>query len=137
MEQQGYTIQHKDSEIHRLLSEFSNFIKLSDTLRRPLHSTRHSIITSPGPPAFCHPRRLTPVRYQMAKAEFEIVLQEDTARRSKSSWSSPLHLVQKKVGGWRPCDIYCALNARTIPGRSPVLHIYDFSTDVRYFRSYI
>jgi hypothetical protein len=68
------------------------------------HSTVHHIRTVPGPPVTCRPRRLAPDRLAIAKAKFDAMLWEGTARRSESSWSSALHIVPKKDNGWRPCE---------------------------------
>lgn len=50
-----------------------------------------------------------------------------TTRPSSSSWASPLHLARKGEHGWRPCEDYRALNARTVPDHYPVRHIIDFT----------
>ena len=91
------------------------------------HSTTLHIRTTPGPPVACRPRGLDPDRLAVAKAEFNAILQDGTARRAESTWSSALHLVPKKDSGWRPCGDYRALNARTIHERYPVPHIQDYS----------
>ena len=48
-------------------------------------------------------------------------------RRSDSPWSSPLHVVPKTDGGWRPCGDYHHLNVVTRDDHYPLPHIHDFN----------
>lgn len=66
------------------------------------HNVTHHIETK-GPPVFARPRRLTTDRFRIAKDEFDHMLELGYIRPSSSPWSSPLHMVPKKDGHWRPC----------------------------------
>ena len=50
--------------------------------------------------------------------------------RSKSSWSSPLHMVEKSDGSWRPCDDYRRLNLVTKRDMYPPPHMEDLSAQL-------
>lgn len=63
---------------------------------------RHHIVTT-GPSVAERPRRLTPEKYAVAKREFEMVMALGICQPSTSQWASPLHLVKKSSGEWRPC----------------------------------
>jgi hypothetical protein len=100
---------------------------LNTTITNP---TYHHIETN-GPPVNARPRRLNQVKYNEARKEFNTLIEQGICRPSKSNWSSPLHLVTKKDGTFRPCGDYRNLNAITVPDNYPLPFLHDFTMNLR------
>ncbi|GFX67303.1 retrovirus-related Pol polyprotein from transposon 17.6 [Trichonephila clavipes] len=92
-------ISDESTPYDHILKEYQTLTRPAGTLRYVSHSTVHHIRTTPGPPVLCRPRRIAPERIKIAKAGFEALVLEVTARRGDGSWASPLHLVPKTSEG--------------------------------------
>lgn len=134
----GQIIQHstpsvniiqENNEFHQLIKSFSDVMSASPISSKNQHNVRHFIETR-GQPVFAKARQLPPKKLKQAKDEFDQMIAQGICRPSKSSWASPLHMVAKPDGSWRPCGDYRALNAKTIPDKYPVRRIQDFTSNL-------
>ena len=78
-----------------MLDEFPKVLNTSKALPKPTHHVEHFLVTEY--------RRLDNDRLEAAKKEFTELEKQGIIRRSSSNWASPLHMVKKVDGTWRPC----------------------------------
>jgi hypothetical protein len=110
----------------RLLGEFPAVVCASKQLPPVSHDVVHHIVTH-GPPIASKLRKLDVEKLAAAKAEFKQLEEDDIIQRSTSPWSSPLHMVRKEDGSWRPCGDFRRLNLVTEPDVYPLPNMLDFA----------
>ena len=111
-----------------LLSKYPQLLTPTFKSTQPAHGIVHYIPTK-GPPIHSKARRLPPDKLAIAKKEFVEMERLGIVQKSRSPWSSPLHMV-KKTKGWRPCGDYRRLNGVSTPDRYPIPHLTDFSAQL-------
>jgi hypothetical protein len=113
------------ADVKTFLQKFPSILRTGDVKPTPTHGVEHHIHTSSHPPVFAKFRRLDPQKLQIAKAEFKRLESAGIVCRSKSPWASPLHMVPKKDGLWRPCGDYLRLNLVTTPDKYPLPNMHS------------
>ena len=112
-----------------ILAEFPAITKPTFGLKSPKHGVE-MVIETTGPPIHGRARRLPPDKHNAAKKQFMDYLADGSVRRSKSGWASPLHMVPKSNGDWRPCGDYRRLNDVTKPDCYPIPNMQDFANNL-------
>jgi hypothetical protein len=111
----------------QILDEFPAVVQPFTVSSTPMHGVEHHIETKGRPVTakFC---RLDQMKLKAAKEEFSKMLAAGIIRRSSSCWASPLHMVRKKDGSWRPCGDFRKLNLVTTEDRYPLPNMADLSS---------
>ncbi|KER21110.1 hypothetical protein T265_15162, partial [Opisthorchis viverrini] len=107
-----------------LIKEYKDLFQPSVFPTQLHHGVTHKILTT-GNPVSLSPRRLAPDKLATAKREFEHMFELCIIR---PSWASPLHMVEKTSGDWRPCGDYRAINKTTVSVKYPVPQMHDFAS---------
>jgi hypothetical protein len=113
-------------EFRDLFSEFQDVANPTGSIPVSKHGVEH-ILETTGRPVTAKFRRLDPEKFQAAKSDFLKMEKEGIIRRSRSCWASPLHMVRKADGSWRPCGDYGRLNLVTVADKYPVPNMQDLS----------
>ena len=112
-----------------LLAEFSSVLNEEGRLPPATHGVEHHIITS-GRPVTAKFRRLDSAKLKAAREEFQRLELEGIVRRSDSDWASPLHMVMKSDGTWRPCGDFRRLNIISEADCYPLPNMADITSSL-------
>ena len=115
--------------VDRLCTFYSDLFDVDNFKKPTKHRTQHHIRTS-GPPCVAKVRKLSPEKLEILRTELDKLLQLGIIYRSESEWASPVHLVQKKGGGWRITGDFRQLNHQTISDRYSIPLLSDFAGDM-------
>ncbi len=122
-----------DSAPYRsLISEYADVFKPELRQQHTVpakHGIFHHIPTN-GAPVHSRFRRLNPQKLAAAKASFTEMERMGICSKASSPWASPLHMVPKSDGSWRPCGDYRRLNLISEPDHYPMPNIADLTNTI-------
>lgn len=121
---------NKNDKFAFLFEEFKDLLDDKPSFRVKEKANVTHFIETFGQPVTSKARRLNQDKLTAAKAEFDELLRLGICRPSNSNYASPLHMVKKGNGGWRPCGDYRRLNAKTIPDQYPTPFLRDFQNNL-------
>ena len=116
-------------QITKVLENFHDIFSTDLAIRNNMessHAVKHKIITN-SPPLRSKFRRLSPDKLEIAKQVFSELEKAGICQKAASPWASPLHMVKKSDGSYRPCGDYRRLNTVTEPDHYPLPNITDIT----------
>jgi hypothetical protein len=114
----------------RVLEDFPEVVNKGRSLPPTTSKVLHHLQTT-GPPVSARFCRLDGEKFKAAQAEFAQLEKEGVVRCSTSAWASPLHMVKKSDGSWRPCGDFRRLNLVTETDRYPLPNMLDIFSRIR------
>ena len=115
--------------IQKVLDEFKDVFS-ADLAARNKRATTHTAIHrihTTSTPLRSKFRRLNPEKLKIAKAVFKDLEEAGICQKAASPWASPLHMVKKADGSYRPCGDYRRLNTVTEPDHYRLPNISDIT----------
>ena len=134
-------VDQKGDPFYQLLDSYESLTTPSFTPKDVSHGVKHYIPTN-CLPIQSKARKLHPEKLEIAKQEFQKLVDLGVCYRGKSEWSSPLMVATKPCaspctcsvkapcGGWRVCGDYRRLNNATVDDKYPVKSLMDFTTNL-------
>ena len=117
---------NKSSLLCNITSQYEEVLKVKKNSHDHLQAANMELsIKTQGEPVSQKSRKLFGERLRATREEFDKLLKDNVIRISNSCWASPLVLVRKRDGSWRPCGDYRLLNTATIPDKYPLPRIQD------------
>ncbi|GBM83304.1 Transposon Ty3-I Gag-Pol polyprotein [Araneus ventricosus] len=126
----GLTLVSNNSPFHSILLKYPNLFSTNLDPNKNKSTVTHCIETK-GLPVHARARRLNPEKLTFSKQEFNALMRHGIIRPSKSSYSSPIHFVEKSNDSWCISGDFRRLNSVTTPDRYPLPHIHDFINGLR------
>ena len=113
-------VEHKQ-QLETLLRKYRKTVALHGEPLGFTHLTQHHIHLKPGTqPIYTPAYRIPHSRKAMVHATIEEMLSQGIIQPSMSPWNSPLFLIPKKDGTFRPVIDFRKVNTVTEPDRSPM-----------------
>ncbi len=102
------------------MDQYGQAIALPEELLGVATQVTHHIAFQPNTqPTYVPSCRLPHSQKQVAQQKVDELLKEGVIEESHSPWNSPLFLVPKKDGSYRPVIDFHKINALTVPGSLP------------------
>ena len=116
-------------DLKSTLEKFSDIFceNLTDKVTSKIGQKFKHKITTTCQPIKSKFRRLDPNKLEIAKKVFNEMEQAGICQKASSPWASPLHMVPKPDGSFRPCGDYRKLNVNTIPDHYALPNMSDIT----------